>query len=188
MKLLERIRKRPLTIANNASMKDKDASLDDFKSNDVIFGTRGNGGNSTFIKRLEDTADLYRSLSKFEKMDYISKIIAEWNGRFFMLRADGSFYLVRDSSPSSKLYTSVRRMMNYVVKKKSTSSNAYTSLSHRKGIEKETSAAKRRPIRLNTEVRQNSSISPTAISDFRGFDGLEHEAIHTLLSLTTECL
>ena len=188
MKLLERIRKRPLTIANNASMKDKDASLDDFKSNDVIFGTRGNGGNSTFIKRLEDTADLYRSLSKFEKMDYISKIIAEWNGRFFMLRADGSFYLVRDSSPSSKLYTSVRRMMNYVVKKKSTSSNAYTRLSHRKGIEKETSAAKRRPIRLNTEVRQNASISPTAISDSRGFDGLEHEAIHTLLTLTTECL
>ena len=84
---------------------------------DLQFGTRGNGGNANFIRTLEEKSTLYTQLSKFEKIDCIQQVITNWDGRFFILQADGSCCMVRDISPSSKLYTSVRRMMNYVVKK-----------------------------------------------------------------------
>ncbi|KAL3936051.1 MAG: hypothetical protein SGBAC_008548 [Bacillariaceae sp.] len=99
----------------------QDTSLEDFRTSDVIFGTRGNGGNSSFLSRLEETADHYSRLSKYEKMECIKNIIADWHGRFFIITPDGSCSQVYEfeASPSSKLYTSVRRMMNYVIKKKS---------------------------------------------------------------------
>eukprot|EP00980_Cylindrotheca_fusiformis_P016823 scaffold5074_cov99-Cylindrotheca_fusiformis.AAC.5 len=102
-----------------------DSELEDFRNSDVIFGTRGNGGNATFLHRLEETADHYSHLSKYEKMECIKDIITNWHGRFFIISPDGncSQVLEFEASPSSKLYTSVRRMMNYVIKKKSLNSN-----------------------------------------------------------------
>jgi len=107
-------------------MNHADTSLEDFRTSDVIFGTRGNGGNSSFLSRLEETADHYSRLSKYEKMECIKNIIADWHGRFFIITPDGSCSQVYEfeASPSSKLYTSVRRMMNYVIKKKAVGSTS----------------------------------------------------------------
>lgn len=107
-------------------MNPQETSLEDFRTSDVIFGTRGNGGNSSFLSRLEETADHYSRLSKYEKMECIKSIIAEWHGRFFIITPDGGCSQVYEfeASPSSKLYTSVRRMMNYVIKKKSVGSSS----------------------------------------------------------------
>ena len=93
------------------------ACRDGLAETDVIFGTRGNGRNTPFIRTLEERANLYTRLSKVEKMEFIRDLIIGWVGRFFILGPDGNISVVRDSSPSSKLYISVRRMMNYVVKK-----------------------------------------------------------------------
>jgi hypothetical protein len=112
---------------------------------DVVFGTKGNGRNENFLRFLEDSASLYVQSSKFEKMSLIQKLIRDWEGNFYFLnQATNELCLAKGKkkSPhdmggsqdgverhdlmtpgedpakkSSKLYTSVRRMMNYVVAK-----------------------------------------------------------------------
>jgi hypothetical protein len=133
---------------------EKYIALDDLKDTDVVFGTRGNGGNASFIRTLEEKAVLYTQLSKFEKMACIKKLINDWAGRFFMLEPDGNCSVVRDSSPSSKLYTSVRRMMNYVVKKNETSDGP------RQGQRKKREIQKIKPIRQVSAGSDRTTSSP----------------------------
>jgi hypothetical protein len=151
----------------------------------------GNGGNSSFLSRLEETADLYGKLSKFEKMECIKKIIADWHGRFFIITPDGSCSQVWadvDTSPSSKLYTSVRRMMNYVIKKRSprnTTNKRRISQSREKKrlrrikLEKHTIE---QPIMNTKDTSYNDAFQDFAIQKMTK---LENVAIQTLASLIT---
>ncbi|KAL3941852.1 MAG: hypothetical protein SGARI_000459 [Bacillariaceae sp.] len=100
---------------------------------DVVFGTKGNGRNEVFLQLLEEHAGRYVKSSKFEKMALIQRLIRDWKGNFFFLNPKtNELSLAREKSEqefdsddeesglpstSSKLYTSVRRMMNYVVAK-----------------------------------------------------------------------
>jgi len=138
----------------------EDTSLEDFRTSDVIFGTRGNGGNSSFLSRLEETADHYSRLSKYEKMECIKTIIADWHGRFFIITPDGSCSQVYDfeASPSSKLYTSVRRMMNYVIKKKSATSSS-------KGKQRVTNSRERKRLR-RIKVHERVPIHHVQVQDY----------------------
>ena len=175
-------------MTRSPSTGEGNPSVDDFRSIDVIFGTRGNGGNSIFIKRLEETSDHYSSLTKFEKMDFIRQLITDWHGRFYMMTPDGDCTLVRDASPNSKLYTSVRRMMNYVVKKKSLNPSSKKAPSHAKEGEQgqvKVSGKKAQRKAGGIERRQNETSSPTSVAAVGDFDGLENAAIHALASLTS---
>ena len=105
-----------------------------------------------------------------------------------MMTPSGDCTLVRDASPNSKLYTSVRRMMNYVVKKKSLNPSSRNSPSHAKDGEEEDQvkvAAKKASQKVGVERRQNVTSSPTSVAETGNFDGLEHAAIHALASLTS---
>eukprot|EP00532_Pseudo-nitzschia_australis_P001876 CAMPEP_0168193632 /NCGR_PEP_ID=MMETSP0139_2-20121125/18714_1 /TAXON_ID=44445 /ORGANISM="Pseudo-nitzschia australis, Strain 10249 10 AB" /LENGTH=342 /DNA_ID=CAMNT_0008117009 /DNA_START=46 /DNA_END=1074 /DNA_ORIENTATION=- len=97
--------------------------LHNLEESDVVFGTKGNGRNEVFLKVLESHSGLYIQLSKFQKMGLIQQIIRDWKGNFYILNSktnDLHLAKKRDhdlstTDPSSKkLYTSVRRMMNYV--------------------------------------------------------------------------
>lgn len=97
--------------------------LHNLEENDVVFGTKGNGRNEVFLRVLESHSDQYMRLSKFQKMGLIQQIIRDWNGNFYILNSKSNNLRLakkRDhelspTDPSSrKLYTSVRRMMNYV--------------------------------------------------------------------------
>ena len=165
------------------------------------------GGNTSFIRRLESKAVAYTRLSKFEKMDCIKDLINGWDGRFFMVEpGSGSCTVVRDSSPSSKLYTSVRRMMNYVVKKNETSvggSGVFnkegqhrSKKKSRSEVQKPVSSRKRK--RLATVVTPDSkrvgtfSIgtdeSEPMVLDTNIIMELEEEAICTLVRLSSSSL
>jgi hypothetical protein len=87
---------------------------------------------------LEERAVVYTQLSKFEKIKCIKQVITDWDGRFFILQPDGKCSMVRDVSPSSKLYTSVRRMMNYVVKKSENNSSRVATQQKRKPGDRKT--------------------------------------------------
>lgn len=143
-------------------LNQEETSLEDFRTSDVIFGTRGNGGNSSFLIRLEETADHYSRLSKYEKMECIKTIIADWHGRFFIITPDGSCTQVFDfeASPSSKLYTSVRRMMNYVIKKKQSTSNASAS-----GRQRVTNSRERKRLR-RIKVLERVPIHHVQVQDY----------------------
>jgi len=97
--------------------------LHDLEENDVVFGTKGNGRNEIFLKVLERNSEQYVQLSKFQKMGLIQKIIRDWKGDFYIMNSKtNNLCLAKKkdhdlsiTDPSSrKLYTSVRRMMNYV--------------------------------------------------------------------------
>ena len=97
--------------------------LHKLQENDVVFGTKGNGRNEIFLKVLESNSLQYMQLSKFEKMGLIQKIIRDWKGNFYIMNsktndlclAKRKDHELSNSDPNSrKLYTSVRRMMNYV--------------------------------------------------------------------------
>jgi len=97
--------------------------LHNLQENDVVFGTKGNGRNEIFLKVLESNSLRYMQLSKFEKMGLIQKIIRDWKGNFYIMNsktndlclAKRKDHELSNSDPNSrKLYTSVRRMMNYV--------------------------------------------------------------------------
>jgi hypothetical protein len=172
---------------------DDDTALEDFRNSDVIFGTRGNGGNSTFLSRLEETADRYSHLSKYEKMECIKTIISDWHGRFFIITPDGdcSQVLEFEASPSSKLYTSVRRMMNYVIKKRSL--NSKTNAKHRISNSRDKKRLRRiRVLEKEEEGEQHDdSAAPIVIKTelnaraFQDIARMEDAAIHTLVSLIT---
>jgi hypothetical protein len=114
----------------------KSGLLRNLGKNDVVFGTKGNGRNEVFLQLLEEHAALYVKSSKFEKMGLIQELIRDWKGNFYFLNPKtNELGLARENcssnnnkrgsdatgqsnpSTSSKLYTSVRRMMNYVVAK-----------------------------------------------------------------------
>jgi hypothetical protein len=118
--------------ANSTSGGSKKAILlRNLGKNDVVFGTKGNGRNEVFLQLLEEYAEQYVKISKFEKMGLIQQLIREWKGNFYFLNPKtNELGLARENtkrgsdivdqgnpSTSSKLYTSVRRMMNYVVAK-----------------------------------------------------------------------
>jgi hypothetical protein len=97
--------------------------LHNLGENDVVFGTKGNGRNEVFLKVLERNSEQYIQLSKFQKMGLIQQIIREWKGNFYILNsktndlclAKKNDHELSTTDPSArKLYTSVRRMMNYV--------------------------------------------------------------------------
>ena len=97
--------------------------LHNLEENDVVFGTKGNGRNEVFLKVLQSHSGLYMQLSKFQKMGLIQQIIRDWKGNFYILNSKtNDLHLAKKkdhdlstTDPSSKkLYTSVRRMMNYV--------------------------------------------------------------------------
>ena len=97
--------------------------LHNLGENDVVFGTKGNGRNEVFLKVLERNSEQYIQLSKFQKMGLIQQIIREWKGNFYILNsktndlclAKKNNHELSTTDPSArKLYTSVRRMMNYV--------------------------------------------------------------------------
>ncbi len=97
--------------------------MHNLEENDVVFGTKGNGRNEIFLKVLESQSQQYVQLSKFQKMGLIQKIIREWKGNFYIMNpktndlclAKKKNHDLSTTDPSSrKLYTSVRRMMNYV--------------------------------------------------------------------------
>jgi hypothetical protein len=97
--------------------------LHNLGENDVVFGTKGNGRNEVFLKVLERNSEQYIHLSKFQKMGLIQQIIREWKGNFYILNsktndlclAKKNDHELSTTDPSArKLYTSVRRMMNYV--------------------------------------------------------------------------
>jgi hypothetical protein len=178
-------------------------SLDDLRDSDVVFGTRGNGGNTNFIRRLEEKAIIYTQLSKFEKMACIKQLITDWDGRFFMLDADGKCCMVRDISPSSKLYTSVRRMMNYVVKKAETKMTSPPSSSQQIIAKRKASGRKAKEqvsmdlTSKTTDHSRDKRESNTGVTSPRGVEDyyyaidtssailtLEQAAISTLVSLS----
>ncbi|KAG7337452.1 hypothetical protein IV203_018570 [Nitzschia inconspicua] len=117
----------------SSSGSKKSILLRNLGKNDVVFGTKGNGRNEVFLQLLEEYAELYVKSSKFEKMGLIQQLIQDWNGNFYFLNPKtNELGLARENvkkrgsdsseqkspvSTSSKLYTSVRRMMNYVVAK-----------------------------------------------------------------------
>jgi len=97
--------------------------LHNLEESDVVFGTKGNGRNEIFLKVLENYSEQYVQLSKFQKMGLIQKIIRDWKGNFYIMSSKtNDLHLAKKkdhdlstTDPSSrKLYTSVRRMMNYV--------------------------------------------------------------------------
>lgn len=115
--------------------------LRDLNGFDVVFGTKGNGRNEVFLRVLEDHSEQYKQLSKFQKMGLIQQLISNWRGNFYVLDSKtDQLSLVQTKSKtatkigvdqcanhdhepegsalSGKLYTSVRRMMNYVIAKK----------------------------------------------------------------------
>lgn len=168
-----------------------DTELEDFRNSDVIFGTRGNGGNSTFLHRLEETADRYSRLSKYEKMECIKNIISNWHGRFFIITPDGncSQVLEFEASPSSKLYTSVRRMMNYVIKKKSL--NTSSIVKHRMPNSRDKKRLRRIRVLEKEAEKQHDSVSTVVIKAeldacaIQDIASMEDAAIQTLVSLFT---
>ena len=106
-----------------SSRRGRNFLLHNLEKNDVVFGTKGNGRNEIFLKVLESHSEQYMQLSKFQKMGLIQKIIREWKGNFYIMNCktnDLSLAKKMDHNLSStdpysrKLYTSVRRMMNYV--------------------------------------------------------------------------
>ncbi|VEU36570.1 unnamed protein product [Pseudo-nitzschia multistriata] len=106
-----------------SSRRGSNLLLHNLEENDVVFGTKGNGRNEIFLKVLESHSEQYMQLSKFQKMGLIQQIIREWNGNFYILNSKtNDLHLAKrkdhdlsTTDPSSKkLYTSVRRMMNYV--------------------------------------------------------------------------
>jgi hypothetical protein len=105
------------------SRRGRNFLLHNLEESDVVFGTKGNGRNEIFLKVLESHSEQYVQLPKFQKMGLIQKIIREWKGNFYIMNSKtNDLYLAKrkdhdlsTKDPSSrKLYTSVRRMMNYV--------------------------------------------------------------------------
>ena len=132
--------------SNSTTTVSKSFLLRNLGEYDVVFGTKGNGRNEVFLKLLEGYASLYIKSSKFEKMGLIQQLIRDWKGNFYFLNPKTNELLLAkeaknsensknkknssssasqkkqvDDTPStsSKLYTSVRRMMNYVIAKNS---------------------------------------------------------------------
>jgi hypothetical protein len=121
------------TTTTPSSYSKKAILLRNLGPSDVVFGTKGNGRNEVFLQLLEEHAGLYVKSSKFEKMALIQRLIRDWKGNFYFLNPKtNELSLAREKSrenldsddeeaslpsTSSKLYTSVRRMMNYVVAK-----------------------------------------------------------------------
>ena len=106
-----------------SSRRGRNFLLHSLEESDVVFGTKGNGRNELFLKVLESHSEQYMQLSKFQKMGLIQKIIRDWKGNFYIMnpKTNDLFLAKRKdqdlstTDPSSrKLYTSVRRMMNYV--------------------------------------------------------------------------
>jgi hypothetical protein len=106
-----------------SSRRGSNLLLHNLGENDVVFGTKGNGRNEVFLKVLERNSEQYIQLSKFQKMGLIQQIIREWKGNFYILNsktndlclAKKNNHELSTTDPSArKLYTSVRRMMNYV--------------------------------------------------------------------------
>ena len=106
-----------------SSRRGRNFLLHNLEESDVVFGTKGNGRNEIFLKVLERHSQQYVELSKFQKMGLIQKIIREWKGNFYIMNpktndlclAKKKNHNLSTADPSSrKLYTSVRRMMNYV--------------------------------------------------------------------------
>jgi len=106
-----------------SSRRGSNYRLHNLGENDVVFGTKGNGRNEVFLKVLEKHSEQYMQLSKFEKMGLIQHIIREWKGNFYILNSQTNGLclakkkdneLSTTDQSSKKLYTSVRRMMNYV--------------------------------------------------------------------------
>lgn len=106
-----------------SSRRGRNFLLHSLEESDVVFGTKGNGRNELFLKLLESHSEQYIQLSKFQKMGLIQKIIQDWKGNFYIMNAKtNQLFLAKrknqdlsTTDPSSrKLYTSVRRMMNYV--------------------------------------------------------------------------
>jgi len=105
------------------SRRGRNFLLHNLEESDVVFGTKGNGRNEIFLKVLESHSEQYVQLSKFQKMGLIQKIIRDWKGNFYIMNsktndlclAKKKDHDLSTKDPSSrKLYTSVRRMMNYV--------------------------------------------------------------------------
>lgn len=106
-----------------SSRRGRNFLLHNLEETDVVFGTKGNGRNEIFLKVLESHSKQYMQLSKFQKMGLIQKIIRDWKGNFYIMNsktndlclAKKKDHDLSTTDPSSrKLYTSVRRMMNYV--------------------------------------------------------------------------
>lgn len=153
---------------NTTSTSQKALVLRNLGQTDVVFGTKGNGRNEVFLQLLEEHAGLYVKSSKFEKMALIQRLIRDWKGNFFFLNPKtNELSLAREKSnssdsdsssadsdeeaslpsTSSKLYTSVRRMMNYVVAK-----NNYSYV-------QQPSAASASPKRTSTKTKKRKDIS-----------------------------
>jgi hypothetical protein len=105
------------------SRRGRNFLLHNLEESDVVFGTKGNGRNEIFLKVLESHSEQYVQLSKFQKMGLIQKIIRDWKGNFYIMNSKTNDLCIAKKKdhdlstkdPSSrKLYTSVRRMMNYV--------------------------------------------------------------------------
>ncbi len=105
------------------SRRGRNFLLHSLEESDVVFGTKGNGRNELFLRVLESHSEQYMQLSKFQKMGLIQKIIRDWKGNFYIMNPKtNELFLAKrkdqalsTTDPSSrKLYTSVRRMMNYV--------------------------------------------------------------------------
>ena len=114
-----KIEKTPLV----SGRRGRNFLLHNLEKNDVVFGTKGNGRNEIFLKVLESHSEQYMQLSKFQKMGLIQKIIRDWKGNFYIMNcktndlclAKKMDHDLSTTDPySRKLYTSVRRMMNYV--------------------------------------------------------------------------
>jgi hypothetical protein len=106
-----------------SSRRGRNFLLHNLEESDVVFGTKGNGRNEIFLKVLESHSEQYMKLSKFQKMGLIQQIIRDWKGNFYImnpktndlcLAKEKKHDLSTTDSSSRKLYTSVRRMMNYV--------------------------------------------------------------------------
>jgi hypothetical protein len=127
----------------------KNKILHDLDEFDVVFGTKGNGRNEIFLQVLEDHSEKYKQLSKFQKMSLIQQLIRDWRGNFYVLDSKtnelclvkkkavnggvdadhhraSQYHEPEDDIPalSGRLYTSVRRMMNYVITKKQDRNNS----------------------------------------------------------------
>ncbi len=121
-----------------SSRRGRNFLLHSLEESDVVFGTKGNGRNELFLKVLESHSEQYIQLSKFQKMGLIQKIIRDWKGNFYIMNAKtNELFLAKrknkdltTTDPSSrKLYTSVRRMMNYVNSKRADSATTSNVIS-----------------------------------------------------------
>ncbi|KAG7343267.1 hypothetical protein IV203_021212 [Nitzschia inconspicua] len=159
----------------SSSGSKKSILLRNLGKNDVVFGTKGNGRNEVFLQLLEEYAELYVKSSKFEKMGLIQQLIQDWNGNFYFLNPKtNELGLARENvkkrgsdsseqkspvSTSSKLYTSVRRMMNYVVAK----NNYQYVQSMPSSSSTVTRETQQRPVAQQNNVARKRSFSPLPV-------------------------